>query len=90
MPKDKFYRERERRIRSAIHSYRLLWEKYVPIGSESVLLKSLQREIGPRRLECRCGREIHVTVEQQKERRIVSCPECGKRYRASLGPIKPI
>lgn len=90
MPKDRFYREKERHIRTKIQFDNLLKGKHMPRGVESVPLESLQREIGSRKCECRCGRKINVTVEQQKERRVVYCPKCGKRYRASLGSIKPI
>jgi len=89
VPKDRFYRERERRIREAIQSGRL-GNKCHSLGSEAVSLKSLQKEIGPRRVSCSCGLEIDVGVKEQKERSIISCHKCGKRYRASLRSIDPI
>jgi hypothetical protein len=89
VPKDRFYRERERHIREAIISSRL-GNKHYYLGSEAIPLKSLQREIGPRRVSCSCGLDIEVSVREQKDRSIISCPKCGKRYRASLHFIDPI
>lgn len=89
MPKDRFYRERERHIREAIIFGRL-GNEYHSSGSEAVSLKSLRKEIGPRRISCNCGLEIDVSVKEQKDRSILSCPKCGKRYRASLHSIDPL
>jgi hypothetical protein len=90
MPKDRVIREREYRGKSVHQFNRLLWDKHLNIGSEAVSMKLFQKGIKPCRKVCRCGQEILVTVEDQRERNIVSCPECGKRYRASLASIKPI
>lgn len=89
MPKDRFHRDRERRLREATQFNRLSLKHY-RLGSEAVSLKSFQKEISPYRVSCMCGAVIIVSVEEQKKRSIILCPKCGERYRASLGSISPI
>ena len=84
MPKDKFRRERERRIVAAIqfeNVYRRSLRRHpLPYQLERIN-KSVKPDLPDKSFDCDCGQEIIATGESRNNREKISCPKCGEVFK---------